>query len=336
MKISVIIPCRNEAKYIEECIDAIYANRLEENIEVNTIIVDGLSDDGTREIIQKLQLKYTNLHLVDNEKQLTPFAFNLGIKYQKADFYQIVGARQILSLNYLQKAIDCLLKDSTVWCVGGSVDNVYVNYTSEMIAKAMSTSFGMGLGNFRTLTKSGFTDTVGTPMYSAQVFEEIDFFDEDLVRNQDDDFNYRVTKAGGKIWFESEIELKYYVRGSFTGLFRQFFQYGYWKVFVNKKHKAVTTLRQLVPPFFTLFSILLPFIISVCPIGFLGNICFSFYGLFAFYFSMKKAKTFTDFVYVFITFPILHYSYGMGYLLGMIHFLILNKKPTEKHTRLSR
>jgi GT2 family glycosyltransferase len=334
--ISVIIPCRNEVKYIEECIHAIYFNVLEDDVNLNVIVVDGISDDGTRNLLTKLQIQFSNLHIVDNEKQLTPFAFNLGIKHQNADFYQIVGARQILSKNYIQKSIEVFRQDDSVWCVGGAVDNVYVNYTGEMIARAMSTSFGMGLGNFRTLEKSSYTDTVGTPMYSAKVFEKIGFFDQDLVRNQDDDFNYRLTKAGGEIWFESQIKLKYYVRGSFKDLFRQFFQYGYWKVFVNKKHKSVTTLRQLVPPLFVLFTLTFPLIRLIPFIGFMGGIGFSLYFILAILFACKKSKSIQDIIYIIVTYPILHFSYGLGYLLGMFHFLLLNKQPSVSQTRLSR
>lgn len=336
MKLSVIIPCRNEVNYIEECIDAIYANEFLDEIDMTVVIVDGISNDGTREKIEVLQTKYHTLKLIDNTQQLTPYAFNLGIHFKEADYYQIVGARQILSTNYLQKAIDILNSDTSIWCVGGAVENVYINYESEMIAKAMSTSFGMGLGNFRTLKKSDFTDTVGTPMYPKFIFEKIGFFDEDLIRNQDDDFNFRVSKAGGKIWFEADIELKYYVRGNLKGLFRQFFQYGYWKVFVNKKHKVVTTYRQMIPPLFV-FSILLYPIISLVSIFHSAmNIVISLYILLGIIQSARLSKNITDTFYILITFPTLHFSYGLGYLLGILHFLILNKKPSEKQTTLSR
>ncbi|MFM7978930.1 MAG: glycosyltransferase family 2 protein, partial [Candidatus Fonsibacter sp.] len=101
-------------------------------------------------------------------------------------------------------------------------------------------------------------------MYPKFVFDMIGLFDEQLVRNQDDDFNFRITKAGGKIWFENDIVLDYYVRSNFKGLSRQFYQYGYWKVFVNKKHKTFTTFRQLAPPVFILYLVSL-FFISFIP-----------------------------------------------------------------------
>ncbi len=337
MIISVVIPCRNEHEFIEECISSVYLNVLDDLHQLNVIVVDGLSDDGTREIVQRIIPQYKNLYLVDNPQQLTPFAFNLGIHFCKADYYQIVGARQILSNNYLSESISIFLKDSSVWCVGGNVENFYINKTGEIISKAMSTSFGMGLGNFRTLVQSGYTDTVGTPMYPAFVFDKIGYFDEELIRNQDDDFNFRVTKASGKIWFEKSISLKYYVRGNYRSLFKQFFQYGYWKVYVNKKHREVTTIRQLIPPLFVLYLFLLPILffvsISVFSVFFSGII---FYFLLGIHFSIKKASTFIDFLGVFKTFPILHLSYGIGYFLGIIHFFILKKTPSNNQKSLSR
>jgi GT2 family glycosyltransferase len=227
IKISVVIPCRNEVLYIRECIEAIYANELTSEVILSVFVVDGMSDDGTRELVLNLEKQFPNLKLINNEKKLTPFAFNLGIYKVPVDYIQIVGARHILSSKYLQKSLDILQSNSEIWCVGGKLINEYLNETGEIISKAMSTTFGMGLGNFRTLEKSGFTDTVTSPMYPYWVFEKIGFFDEQLIRNQDDDFNFRVTKAGGKIWFEAAISLKYYVRGNFQGLYRQFYQYGY-------------------------------------------------------------------------------------------------------------
>lgn len=337
MIISVVIPCRNEVLYIEECVEAIYANQLTTDVRLQVFVVDGMSDDGTREKVQNLQSKFLTLKLIDNVKQLTPFAFNLGIHASKADYIQIVGARHILSADYIQKALDVLATKPDVWCVGGKLINQYVNKTGEIISKAMSTSFGMGLGNFRTLAKSGYTDTVTSPMYPFWVFEKIGFFDEQLIRNQDDDFNFRVIKAGGKIYFENDISLKYYVRGNFKGLYRQFFQYGYWKVFVNQKHKAVTTLRQLVPPLFVFFiftSILVSFLHPL--LGILSVIIYMIYILMALMVGFKKGSSFSESIKISITFPILHFSYGLGYLKGIFEFIVFRKKPSDKQKRLSR
>lgn len=338
MKISVVVPCRNESKYIAECIDAIFKCELPNDTELNVFIVDGMSDDGTRQIVLDLKKNYPFLHLIDNINQLTPFAFNLGIfAGGKVDYVQIVGARHILSNNYILNSIQKIESDPSVWCVGGKIINEFINNTGQVISKAMSTSFGMGLGNFRTLNKSGFTDTVTSPMYPYWVFDKIGFFDEELIRNQDDDFNYRIKQAGGKIFFDNELSLKYYVRGSYKALSRQFFQYGYWKVFVNKKHKAVTTLRQLVPPFFVLYICLWlislfggKFIFMISSIPLIGYLFLNLY------FSLKASDQKVKWFAIFKTYLILHCFYGLGYLKGVLDFFLLNQKPSNKQKRLSR
>jgi len=336
-KLLVVIPCRNEVKNIEECITAIYDSELDATIELYVTIVDGKSDDGTLELISKLKCIYSTLNVIENSHQFTPYAFNLGIKSRDTDFYQIVGARQILSKNYLSKSIEILTKNTSIWCVGGNVKNVYLNEIGEIISKAMSTSFGMGLGNFRTLESSGFVDTVGTPMYPSWVFDKIGYFDEELVRNQDDDFNFRVTKAKGKIWLETSIFLKYYVRANFQGLFSQFYQYGYWKVYVNKKHKAITTVRQLAPPMFALLVLCYPlFLLKVNVITVSMSLVLCLYSLLLIVFSTKTATKSKEFFPLLRTFVTLHMSYGLGYLVGIIHFFLLNKKPSNKQKQLSR
>lgn len=338
MKISVVIPCRNEVNVLEECVDAIYASHLPDGCSLSVCIVDGKSDDGTLELIARLQARYDSLELITNEMQLTPYAFNLGIRASEgADYVQIVGARQIVDKGYLLGALHVFREDSDIWCVGGRVYNVYLNETGEIIAKAMGTSFGMGLGNFRTLEQSAYVDTVGTPMYPRHVFEKIGLFDEELVRNQDDDFNFRVTQAGGKIFYAHDISIKYYVRGNYKGLWRQFFQYGYWKVYVNRKHKALTTLRQLIPPLFVcyLFTFWLCYFLGVWW-GVLASFPLLAYLVLSIYFSVQQSKSFASFVELSKTYWILHLSYGLGYLKGLWEFVLLRRKPSDKQKRLSR
>ena len=278
------------------------------------------------------------MRIVDNIKQLTPYAFNLGIfAGGKTDYVQIVGARHILSTNYIFNCIVKLQNDTSMCCIGGRIENEYINGVGEVISKAMGTTFGMGLGNFRTLDKSDFTDTVTSPMYPYWVFEKVGFFDEELIRNQDDDFNYRLTSMGGKIYYDNDISLKYYVRGNFKGLWRQFFQYGYWKVYVNKKHKTITTIRQLVPPAFLVYLIALLLTMLIGKITFLiSAIPLYFYLLLNTIYSIKTSPSVNKIGHMFITFSILHISYGLGYLKGVLEFIFLNKKPSDSQKRLSR
>jgi len=337
-QIVCVIPCRNEKNHIEECIKAIFTCDLPLNFEIKVIVVDGISTDGTRDLLNHLLIDFQNLIIIDNYLQLTPIAFNLGIKrYPTADYVQIVGARHILSKDYLLKSLTILENDKNIWCVGGKIINNYENRAGELISKVMSTSFGMGLGNFRTLNKSGFTDTVTSPVYPYWVFNRIEFFDEKLVRNQDDDFNYRLINAGGKIFYCNEISLKYSVRGDIKQLWKQFFQYGYWKVFVNVKHNTITTLRQIVPPLFVLFICFS--ILSVIFFNYFNkfsSLIYTFYILLSVVYAYKLSSNKKEILVIPFIFPILHISYGCGYLLGFLHFVILKIKPSEKYKSLSR
>lgn len=338
LKLSVVIPCRNEVLHIENSVRSILNAGKFWDGDIRIHIVDGLSNDGTLDRIKLLQQEFSNVHLVVNEQQLTPYAFNLGIHANDAhDYLLIVGSRHILSPNYIQQAIKRLQEQPEIWCVGGRVDNVYLNHTGEIIARAMATKFGMGLDNFRTLLSSGYVDTVGTPMFPSWVFEKIGYFDEELVRNQDDEFSYRIHKAGGKIFFDHEIPIQYFVRGSYDGLWRQFYQYGYWKVYVNTKHKTVTTLRQLAPPFFVLYLFLLPFTYLLgLGIGLAASLPLMVHLLLNLYYSASNAKKMTEFPQLLKTYWILHLSYGLGYLRGLFEFVLMGKKPSDKQKRLSR
>ena len=337
MTISVVVPSRNEEDNIEKCIDHIYNNILPDGISIEVIIVDGLSDDNTYNKVLNLQAKYASLRIIKNEDRTTPKAFNLGIKNSKGDYIQIVGARQFLSPNYLITSLKSFELDDKIQCVGGAVENVFLNQKSELIAKAMDSPFGVGGGNFRIAKSSGFVDTVGTPMYPAATFEQFGLFDELLVRNQDDEFNYRITSNGFKIYQNKDAVIQYLVRASFKNLKKQYYQYGYWKVYVNKKVKSVTTVRQLFPAILVLSIILggiLSLVHSIFLILWISGMCS--YILLSFYFAFKKSSQLKEVINIVYAFYILHFSYGFGYLKGILDFIILSKGPSSKNTVISR
>lgn len=338
MKLKVVIPCRNEAQFIENCLDSVIAACEELHDSYEIMVIDGKSDDGTIDILERYCERNSHVHIVVNEKQLTPFAFNLGIlSGEPAKFVAIVGGRHILDKSYFTIGLETLEQHPDTWCVGGTVKNTFVNEYGEMVAAAMSTSFGMGLGNFRTKTESGFVDTIGTPIYPAFVFEKIGLFDEQLLRNQDDEYNFRVLKAGGKIYHNAEIEVEYFVRADPKGLRRQMMQYGYWKVFVNRKHRAVTTFRQLIPPLFVLFLFSLPLAFFPIPyVGLVQSFLLAAYMVLCIVFGNKLGKTRVQQSQIAAIFPTLHISYGWGYLKGIWRFLILRKNPEESASKLSR
>lgn len=335
-KVRVIIPCRNEEGYIARCLNSlINCNYPKELISIQ--IADGMSTDNTRKIIEYYAEKYTFIELLDNQLQSTPFALNLGLVNLDFDIGIILGAHAEIDSNFISNSVKVIESNNEIYCAGGIITNVHENLDAEIISLAMSSSFGVGNAHFRTGNYSGFVDTVAFGAYRREVFEKIGFFDEDLVRNQDDEFNYRMVKNNLKIFLSQEIKSNYFVRGSFPKLFKQYYQYGYWKVYVNKKHKAVTTKRQLVPPLWVLFVIVgLPLIFfnQVFLFGYLGLILF--YLMTTIFMAIKMTYGLRKTIKLIKAFLYLHFGYGLGYLKGIIHFLMLNKKPNKKSMVLTR
>jgi len=344
----VVIPCRNEEEFISKCLDSIVKCDFPKD-ELLVFVCDGMSDDNPVAIINDYATRYSWINLLCNEKRTTPFALNLGIKSSNSKYVTILGAHAEVGVDYFSKCVEDFSKNHHIGCTGGLLENVYDDEVSAAIGFAQSHPFGVGNAHFRTGTKAGYVDTVAFGTYRRQVFLEIGYFDEELVRNQDDEFNFRLLKSGFKIWLNTTAHAKYFVRGSINKLWRQYFQYGYWKVFVNRKHRTVTTLRQLIPSIFVLNTIL--FIVLSIAQSSLALICFYALGIYLllsfllgiiFTYKLSKGnfkeikRNFFAPYLVMASFFTLHFSYGIGYLKGLWQFLILRKTPSKKSESLTR
>jgi cellulose synthase/poly-beta-1,6-N-acetylglucosamine synthase-like glycosyltransferase len=291
------------------------------------IVCDGMSDDGTAAILQTLQSEIPILKIIPNEKKITPIAMNKGIENASGDYILILGAHSTLDSNYISENARILDDQPGIWCSGGMLQNVFLDNRSKNISAAMSSPFGVGSAHFRTGAKSGEVDTVAFGLYRREVFSKIGLFDEQLVRNQDDELNFRIINAGGKIWLTLDTSVSYYVRASWKKLYQQYFQYGYWKVYVNRKHGTITTARQVVPLLFVLF--LITAIISLLTGQHFRNFysfIFIAYLVLAVASAIRYSSKPKDILEIMISFFILHFSYGTGYAKGILDFMILRKK----------
>lgn len=337
MRVAIVIPCRNEEKYIGKCLQSIVDCTYPKSL-LQVWVADGRSDDNTRNVIASYAEKYPWIGLIDNERRTTPIALNAGIKKSpEADVIIILGAHAEIYPDFVDRNVELLQSDPASGCVGGIIENINEDEASATIAAAMSSSFGVGNAHFRTGNAEGYVDTVAFGAYRKEVFEKIGLFDEELARNQDDEFNYRVLKAGFKIRLSLAIKSKYYVRASYSKLIRQYYQYGYWKVYVNRKHKTVTSVRQMVPMFFVayLFTLLPVFILSPL-LGFIWCGGLALYSIVAFYFASKKSNGLIGLLNIVKAFLCLHLGYGYGYLVGILHFIVLNRRINENSSKLTR
>ncbi len=334
-QVSIIIPCRNEEKYIGKCLQSIVDCEYPKDL-LNVYVCDGLSTDNTVATIKTMTEKNPFIHLLINEKQTTQFALNLGLNRDESEIKIILSAHAEIYPDYVDQCIAAFRQDPEIVCVGGSMNNISEDEKTLCISKAMSSPFGIGDAHFRTGLFEGYADTVPFGAYKKVVFETIGYFDEELVRNQDDEFNFRIKKHGFRIFLSRNIKSKYYVRASFRMLFRQYYQYGYWKAYVNKKHQTLFSVRQIIPFLFVMgllvgFGLFTKNILQEFYIA-----CLFLYAALSFYFSAKLAQSIHEFFKISLSFFILHFSYGWGYLVGLIAFVILGRKPSELSKKMTR
>lgn len=319
--VSIIVPVRNEEKFIARCLESIM-NQDYAPWAFDVVVVDGASTDRTREIIQTFQQRYSNLTLIDNPQYIVPISLNLGLQHAKGEIIIRVDGHAAITPDYLTQCVK-VLANTGADCVGGAIKSINESKAARAIAIAMSSSFGVGNSRFRLGGYEGYVDTLAFGAYRRNVFEKIGGFDEELVRCQDDEFNYRLRKNRGTIYLSAKIQSGYFPRTDLKKLWRQYFQYGLWKIRVLQKHPSVMQPRQFVPPLFVLTLLLLTALSVFVPdsrLALAGMLLF--YGILA----MASATALwlrsesCSFPALLASFPILHISYGSGFLYGLVKF----------------
>ncbi len=210
-QVSIIMPVRNESAFIEMSLGSIFLQDYPSQL-LEILIVDGMSTDDTKEKIAKLSQKYPHypVKIIDNPQQFMPMGFNRGLKNAQGEVIIMMGGHAELAPDYVTQCIK-LLNEYPVACVGGAMETVALGQVSQAIAIAMSSSFGVGGVAFRTRPNQVMeVDTVVFAAYRRTVFEEIGFLDEEMIRNQDDEFSYRLRESGRKILFSPTIRSRYY------------------------------------------------------------------------------------------------------------------------------
>src|SRR5262249_4664823 len=211
------------------------------------LVVDGMSIDDTRDIVRSFQSNHPELRLLDNPGKIVPTGLNVALAECRGDIIVRVDGHCEIAPDYIRRCVEHLETDG-VEAVGGPLETVGQSRTASAIAVAMSSSFGVGGSAFRTVKgKTMLTDTVAFPAYKRHMIEKAGAFDEELVRNQDDEYNYRRRKLGAKILLASDVRCRYYSRSTLSSLARQYLQYGFWKVRVLQKHPRQMQPRQFAP-----------------------------------------------------------------------------------------
>lgn len=340
--VSIIIPCRNEEKFIGKCLDSIVVNDYPKD-KIEVMVIDGMSTDNTKEIVREYAQKHSFIKLLENPKKIAPVALNMGVKRASGDIImrmdahaaydnkhstsEIImgmGAHTTYEKDYISKCVK-YLNQYEADNIGGTMITVPKENTvvGRAIAYVLSSPFGTGNSYFRIGSKKPrWVDTVFGGCYKREVFEKVGLFNENLARSQDMEFNLRLKKAGGKTLLIPDINCYYYAKADLKEFWEHNFDDGVWVTYPLKFGTRIFSWRHLAPLFFISGLILLTILSFLRPL-FMGLLLFVI-GLYAgvsIFFSVKIAKKEKDFRYLFlmpVVFTIRHIAYGLGSIWGLI------------------
>ncbi len=308
--ISVICPTYNEADSIEKVIEFFIKAKPGDK---ELLIIDGGSEDGTVEIVKRWSEKHSNIKLINNKKKYVPFALNLGVKQSAGDPVIRIDAHSIFAEDYFERIIETFEKTGADIVGGPTRINAETDF-QKAVGYAISNSLGVGNSKVHDENFEGYVDHVTFGAWRKKIFDEIGYFDERLIRNQDDEFHYRANSMGKKVYLNPLIKLWYSPRKNFKGLFKQYFQYGYYKPLVLQKIKSEMKLRHIVPSLFVVY--ILSFPAAIWSLAWLIPLFLYFLIILSVTLNLKlnlKGKLLSFAVY-----PAIHIAYGSGFLLKLL------------------
>ena len=335
--VSVILPCRNEQGYIQECLESILRQEPPEG-GFEIIIADGVSTDGTREYLLQLAAQHSQVRLLNNQGRIVSTGLNAALRTARGEVVVRMDAHTTYAPDYLKQCL-AVLRQTDAENVGGPMRTMAQTYKERAIQAAFHSSFAVGGARSHNPNYEGFIDTVIYGCWKKSVFDRIGNFDEELVRNQDDEHNLRIVRSGGKVYQSPRIRSWYHVRDSFMGLWKQYMQYGYWKVLVIKKHRLPASIRHLIPAtFVTALSLLLLAGWFWRPaLGVAVGLAGLYLATVVLVSLLTACRTEIKLFPVLpIAFACFHFGYGYGSLRGFLDFMLFQKAPAARFVQLTR
>jgi succinoglycan biosynthesis protein ExoA len=247
--LTVIIPMRNEEAWIDRCLGSVLAQDWPAD-RMEVLVADGLSTDASPRMLAELAERDPRVRVIQNPGLIVPTGLNRAIRAARGDIIVRIDAHTVLDVDYMRRGVE-LLERTGGSNVGGPMVCRGGGPVADAIAAAMHSRFGIGAA-FHFAKDEVECDTVYMGMWPREVFEKVGLFDEEFVRNQDDELSYRIRKAGGRIFCSPSMRSLYQNRESWRDLARQFYQYGEWKVRVLQKHPKQMSVRHFLPPAFQL------------------------------------------------------------------------------------
>lgn len=313
------MPVRNEAAFITRSLGSVLAQDYPHHL-MEVLIADGMSTDGTRDVIARLTESHDiPVTVLDNPGQIVPTGMNIAIRQARGEIIVRVDGHTIIESDYVRMCVavlECTGADS----VGGPMRAVATGYLAKGICLATCTPFGIGNSAFHYSGREQFVDTVYMGAFRKESLFRVGLFDETFVRHQDYELNYRIRKSGGKIFLSPDIRSHYYVRDSLRKLCKQYFQYGYWKGKLLRRNPDSLKWRHTIPPLFVLSLVTGPIMaVSVSQGGLFLTFLISVYCLFLTIATLTNSKSNRKYVPILpIIFACLHVNWGLGLWLGLL------------------
>lgn len=339
--VSVIVPIRNEEKYIGRCLDSLLSQSYpEERYEV--IVVDGRSSDRSLKIVEEIASDHLTLRWIDNPGGIASAAMNIGIRNAKGEIVIRADGHNFYPTTYIETSVRCL-DETGADNVGGPWQTVVADesFGARLVVAILTNPFGVGDSKFRIGSKKGFVETVPFGAFRRELFDRIGMYNERLVRNQDNELNARIRRHGGKIYQTPELTTEYHPVARYRDLLLQIFRQTQWHAFSVRETRTSMRLRHFAPALLVLgFAVL-------CCLSLLNaewlmvsisvTILYFCIGLL---FAVRKARQFgakTVCVLPF-AFACFHFAYGWGTLVGLRYLFqtpsagpIRSGHPIEEH-----
>lgn len=318
--VTIVVPCRNERSHISRCLDSLLGN---DYPRLEILVVDGLSRDGTREVLRSYAERYPSIQLLDNPKQITARALNIGIRQARGEYIMVAGAHASFPADYISGLMKYLEQLDAVGVGGSMVTHSDHTTIGHSIARVLSNRVGVGNSMFRLGTREPVSvDTVPFGIYHRDVFYRAGLYDERLVRNQDIEFSKRIIRKVGKLFLVPTIRCDYYFKGRYGLLARSNFQNGLWNimaVYLTRKFRSIS-FRHIVPALSLLFILISLILGLFVDGGFLLILLLAGAGylLLLFITAIRINDSQTSVPAIMWSFIVLHFSYGFGSLAGLL------------------
>ncbi len=337
--ITVIVPCRNEIKHVHSFLDSVLRQELS-SCEWEIIVADGMSDDGTRAVLEQYRRNHPRMRVMDNPEKIVSTGLNAAIRAARGQIIIRMDVHAEYAVDYLRQCVEALER-SGADNVGGSPRVKAADYRSRLFGAAHHSPFAVGGSRAHDVRYEGYVDTVCFGCWRKATLERIGLFDESLVRNQDDELNLRLTRSGGKIWQSHLIVSWYQPRKDVVRLFQQYFQYGFWKVAVIRKHRIPASWRHLVPGSFVAANLALLLALLAGTLGGIPGLArtasTAWASLAAIYAAAclgaagvsARSHGWPIFPALPPVFAIYHLSYGLGFVLGLVYWPIASRKQVR-------